>query len=396
LGATGTLAHPNQQTQLASASALAMPARWGNAMGLWKRGRRYWTQTVVNGVWIRRPLCPEGSTRATTSWQEAVRLEKELIRTAIQSGIPAHSHSIKLFAAVEDYLKAKKATANTQRTIEFDRERLDVVKRVLGDIRLSAISARTIEGFQAKRRVEGASNRTVNMDVGVLRKVLKRFKQWRRLEDDVKMLTEAGGEPVGRVLTLEEQQRLFETAEKNKEWEHVYCAAILAANTSMRGVEVKHVRRKDVDLEKRIVRIRTSKNETSKRIIPLNDSALEAVQRMITRADALGFTEADHYLWCASQHHKLDPTKPARQWDGAWRALREAAALPGLRFHDLRHTVVTRLLEAGEPDHVVESITGHLSRRMLEHYSHIRLNAKKQALDRLDQSGKAVAIKSAK
>ena len=50
----------------------------------------------------------------------------------------------------------------------------------------------------------------------------------------------------------------------------------------------------------------------------------------------------------------------------------------GLRFHDLRHTVVTRLLEAGEPDHVVESITGHLSRRMLEHYSHIRLAAKKQ------------------
>ena len=62
-----------------------------------------------------------------------------------------------------------------------------------------------------------------------------------------------------------------------------------------------------------------------------------------------------------------------------------AAGLPGFRFHDLRHTVVTRLLEAGEPDHVVESITGHLSRRMLEHYSHIRLKAKKEALDRLEK-----------
>jgi len=75
------------------------------------------------------------------------------------------------------------------------------------------------------------------------------------------------------------------------------------------------------------------------------------------------------------------------QWDTAWRALRDAAGLKGLRFHDLRHTVVTRLLEAGEPDHVVESITGHLSRRMLEHYSHIRLAAKKQALDRLAVRG---------
>lgn len=364
-------------------------------MGLWKRGRRYWTQTVVNGVWIRRPLCPAGSTHATTNWQEAVRLEKELIKAALQGSLPPRGHSITLFAASDDFLEAKKATANTQRAIEFDRERLEVVKRVLGDIKLSAITGRTIEGFQAKRRLEGASNRTVNMDVGVLRKVLKRFKQWRRLEDDVKMLTESGGEPIGRVLALEEQERLFKTAEANPEWEHVYCAAILAANTSMRGVEVKHVRRRDFDAEKRMVHIRTSKNETSKRVIPLNDSAFDAVQRMVRRADLLGHTEPVHYLWCASQHHKLDPTKPASKWDTAWRALRDAAHLPGLRFHDLRHTVVTRLLEAGEPDHVVESITGHLSRRMLEHYSHIRMNAKKAALDRLDGATKRGSMKTA-
>jgi hypothetical protein len=51
---------------------------------------------------------------------------------------------------------------------------------------------------------------------------------------------------------------------------------------------------------------------------------------------------------------------------------------------------------AGEPDHVVESITGHLSRRMLEHYSHIRLNGKRAALDRLEQSGKAATLKNVK
>ena len=97
-------------------------------------------------------------------------------------------------------------------------------------------------------------------------------------------------------------------------------------------------------------------------------------------------------LWCASQHDKLDPTEPATKWDTAWRALRDAAGLPRLRFHDLRHTVVTHLLEAGKPDHVVEPITGHLSRWMLEHYSHIRLTAMKAALDRL-QGGPRKALK---
>jgi integrase len=323
-----------------------------------------------------------------------VRLEKELIRSALEGSLPPQAHTIKLFDASEDYLKAKEATANTTRVVAFDRERLEVVKRVLGDVRLTTITARTIEGFQAKRRLEGASNRTINMDVGALRQVLKRFKQWRRIEDDVKMMTESGGEPIGRVLTDEEQKRLLKTAEANPEWEHVWCAAELAANTSLRGVEVKRLRRKDLarldspDImkefeEARTIYVRSSKNETSKRVIPLNQAAFDAVKRMVTRADRLGHSDPGHYLWCASQHHKFDPTKPAAKWDTAWRALRNAAGLPGLRFHDLRHTVVTRLLEAGEPDHVVESITGHLSRRMLEHYSHIRLKAKKAALDRL-------------
>ena len=58
-------------------------------------------------------------------------------------------------------------------------------------------------------------------------------------------------------------------------------------------------------------------------------------------------------------------------------------------FHDLRHTVVTRLLEAGEPNTLVES-------RMLEHYSHIRLSAKKAALNRLGESEKPGRIKATK
>jgi integrase len=116
---------------------------------------------------------------------------------------------------------------------------------------------------------------------------------------------------------------------------------------------------------------------------------------MIERADLLGHHQPDHYLWPAGRHNgqysRLDPTVPVKSWDTAWHSLRDAAGLPGLRFHDLRHTVVTELLEAGEPDHVVESITGHLGRRMLEHYSHIRIKAKKAALDRLDETRKAAA-----
>jgi integrase len=363
-------------------------------MALWKRNKRYWTRFVVNGVKFRKPLCPPGQSRATTNWKEAVQLERDVIEQARNGALTPKAGPSRLFAACDAYVAAKRATANRERTVAFDEERLAIVKDRLGDVLLSTITRETIEGFQAKRKLDGVSNRTVNMDVGALRKVLKRYGHWRRLQDHVTMLSEAGGAPIGRALTPEEQKRLFETAASHPEWEHVYCAAVLAGNTSMRGVEVKHVRRKDVDLDKvwdiesatgqGVVYVGHSKNETSKRKIPLNGAARDAITRMLKRADELRHTEPEHYIWCACQHHHYDPTKPAEKWDAAWRSLRKAAGLPGFRFHDLRHTVVTDLLEAGEPEYVIQAVTGQLSKKMLEHYSHQRLKAKGQMLARME------------
>ena len=164
----------------------------------------------------------------------------------------------------------------------------------------------------------------------------------------------------------------------------MYCAAVVAANTSMRPVEVKHLRRRDVDLVKKLVHVRRSKNETSHRVIPLNASAIEAAARMFERADLLGHTRARALpLACVPvgtlRRHEAD----AEVGHGLACAARRRGPA-GLRFHDLRHTVITELAEMGVADHVLESISGHLSRRMLEHYSHIRIDAKRQALDALD------------
>ncbi len=189
---------------------------------------------------------------------------------------------------------------------------------------------------------------------------------------------------------------LLKAASSNPQWEHVYCAAVVAANTSMRPIEVKNLRRQDVDIFAKTLTVRRSKNDSSLRVIPLNASAIKALAKMVQRADDLGHKDPDHYLWPACQWGRFDPTKPLRKWDTAWRALREAAGLPGLRFHDLRHTVITELAEMGVPDHVLESISGHLSRKMLEHYSHIRIAAKRKALDDLDAERERAAAQPAK
>src|ERR1022692_1027312 len=51
------------------------------------------------------------------------------------------------------------------------------------------------------------------------------------------------------------------------------------------------------------------------------------------------------------------------------------------RWHDNRHTLVTELAEGGAGDEVIMSIAGHVSRSMLSRYSHVRMEAKRRALD---------------
>jgi integrase len=64
----------------------------------------------------------------------------------------------------------------------------------------------------------------------------------------------------------------------------------------------------------------------------------------------------------------------------AWGNLRINAEVSG-RWHDNRHTLITELSENGAGDQTIMDIAGHVSRQMLKHYSHIRMEAKRSALE---------------
>jgi integrase len=66
----------------------------------------------------------------------------------------------------------------------------------------------------------------------------------------------------------------------------------------------------------------------------------------------------------------------------AWSKVRQKAGVKG-RWHDNRHTLVTELAESGAGDEVIMSIAGHVSRAMLSRYSHVRMEAKRSALDEI-------------
>jgi integrase len=66
----------------------------------------------------------------------------------------------------------------------------------------------------------------------------------------------------------------------------------------------------------------------------------------------------------------------------AWIKVRDKAKVVG-RWHDNRHTLATELAESGAGDEVIMSIAGHVSRAMVSRYSHVRMEAKRRALDEI-------------
>src|SRR5204862_2451759 len=98
------------------------------------------------------------------------------------------------------------------------------------------------------------------------------------------------------------------------------------------------------------------------------------------KAKDLGYAEPEHFVFpWHGRDKKIDPTRPMTSWRSAWRSLRGAAGLPKVRFHDGRHTALTRLAEAGQPDWVIQAQIGHVSPQMMKTYSHVRRKALDEA-----------------
>src|SRR5215470_10334032 len=78
----------------------------------------------------------------------------------------------------------------------------------------------------------------------------------------------------------------------------------------------------------------------------------------------------------------IDPNKPMQRWKVGWEAAKKLSGI-ACRFHDLRHTFISRLAESQASDSTVMALAGHVSRAMMERYSHIRMEAKRKAVDTL-------------
>ncbi|MBV9820366.1 MAG: tyrosine-type recombinase/integrase [Solirubrobacterales bacterium] len=170
----------------------------------------------------------------------------------------------------------------------------------------------------------------------------------------------------------------------------------VAAYTGLRRGELIALRWADIDFTGHKLTVRraisagveaASTKSRRAREVPLPDQAGGALDRLSRRSEFVG---PDEYVFANRLGRRLDPTALRRRFERA----RNAAGLPPLRFHDLRHTYGSLLVAGGVDLQSAKAAMGHSRITTTERYLHAR-PATEQAARFTRAFGSAVSVPSA-
>jgi integrase len=350
-------------------------------VSLYRRGDVWWYKFRFAGQMIRESSKSASKTVAKEAERQRRREMEESWNQIKRRKLPP------IFStAANDWLKSRTNIAPaTERSYKLAISQLegDFARRLLCDL-----SPEDLAAYQARRKRQGVSNRTVNLEVGVLRSILRRHHMWESVSGDIGFLKE--NPSPGRALSHEEETTLLKVASESR-CRSLYPVIMLAINTGMRASEIRGLKWEQVDFLASVLTVGRSKTAAGTgRLIPLNPRSMAVLTHW---RGLFPNVQPEHYVFPHEKYglagndrkqcaYEIVPSEPMHRWKVAWETARKKANV-ACRFHDLRHTFISRLAESQASDSTVMALAGHVSRAMMERYSHIRMEAKRRAVDGL-------------
>jgi integrase len=341
-------------------------------MALYRRGRIWWYEFYFQNERIRDTSKSTSKTVARAAEADhRRRLEKTL------AGMPMEDKAGRVrtvAAAVTTYLEDYRL-GHRPKSVLFAEGRLKHVVRLLGTVLLHELTEAGVRDYQRTRLDEGVSGRTIDMELGELSRAIG--QEWGRCWPKVKKL--ADSREVGRCLSDEEISRLLEACDKRAG--SIGLAVRIALATGMRAGEISSLRWDQVDLVEGHLTVGKAKTAGgSGRRLPLNPNLKAVLEHHASwYGERFGPIQPTWYLFPWGAPSPSDPTRHLTDATTAWDTVRREAGV-SCRFHDLRHTVCTKMAQAGIPEAAMLNVMGHLSRAMLMRYSHINMAAKRAAV----------------
>ena len=236
---------------------------------------------------------------------------------------------------------------------------LNRLKSMFGDTRLSQITSKDIDDYKLARLRE-VKPATVNRELACLSHLFNLAKRQRAFwgENPValsKLLPEHN--QVERILTRNEEERLLASSPQ-----YLKPILICALNTGMRKNEILTLKWTNVDLENNVITLEHTNTKSKKtRRIPINSTLRTLLLEQKLKSSG------NDYVFLSSNGNPYKRHDSLKQ--SFLRACR-VAEIKGLRFHDLRHTAATRMIENGASIVAVSRILGHADLKTTMRYAH--------------------------
>lgn len=355
---------------------------------LYRRGNIWWYDFRIFGSRIRES---SHSTSKTLARDAARQRRREIEESG--NGLSKRKRPILFSVAAQDYLTDKRGEVK-ESTYRIESKNVDHLSPVFGKTFISEIDGRNISRYQQAREADGAAGATVNLEVGTLRSILRRHRLWGNVQPDVKRRPER--EDVGQALSHADEETLLRFCQNSRS-RSLHPAVTLALNTGLRRSELLSLRWRQIDFPNRNIRVGESKTRAGRgRTVPLNERAMAVLtfwaemfpdrkpSHAVFPSERIGAAGND-FTPCVRE---TDPETSVGSLKEAWESARRAAKLQ-VRWHDLRHTCCTRLLEHGVSLPIVGKILGwapSTTVRMAQRYGHIGQDAQRQAMAFLDRT----------
>jgi len=329
----------------------------------------WWTCIRYNGRKIQKSL---DTTNKKLALAVESKIKTEIVEGAYFDKRIGHNKS---FNILMDKFMTEYAPAVSENMQKAYRYYLKNLNRYFGNPKLDSMTPRLIAGYKVQRRNEEASSSTINRELYMLSKAFNlAVKEWEWLSENPvsKVSKERENNERDRCLSYEEEERLLNNS---PDW--LSDVITFALHTGLRQDELLSLQWSRVDFSRRTILIQETKNGKPK-TLPLNETALNILEE---KSKVRGVK--NDLVFLSGTGTKINRSNLKR----TLKKVLKKVGIENFRFHDLRHTFATRLVQRGEDIYKVAKLMGHKDIRMTQRYAHHSSESLRSGVDILANHG---------
>lgn len=334
----------------------------------------WWMSFTANG---RHYRCSTGTRDRKLSEKILAKVQTQIAEGKWFDADEAKSHTFDemMTRYLSEYSKIHKAESTYKKDLAMTAH----LKSSFSGLHLDQITPRLITDYKTKRISERASPATVRNELRLLSHTFNiTMKQWEWVrENPVTRVSfrELKAQTVNRWLTADEEDKLL-TESQGKLNGQMQDIIIFALNTGLSQEEILKLTWQSVDFFRKTI-ITTRKKTKKMRTIPINNTVLELLkQRMKVRPISGG-----EYVFFNGTGNMID----AGKLKGVFVKTVKDAGISSFRFHDLRHTFATRLVQRGVDLYKVSQLLGHKDISTTQRYAHHCPESLRDGVETLDR-----------